>query len=249
MTLGARAGEGGRLFGSITSADVAAAVKDAGGPLLDRKRIRLPGHIKSTGSHTVTVELHPDVVATVPVTVTARLSLSVEPELGARFQGPEPGVVIAYRALPSSPRVSIRQDHLPATDKKLFVHSQWPANPRDSRADSVSRPAIHTAVHRSSTSVGGCPQACPQVGAQATCEPSMRRLTCPRVGCAEHRGENRQRVRDKPSRVFTAIDSCCSTTVGGGGLWRSPTTPRVTAGGMDRTPPQDIEAEQSCSAG
>jgi large subunit ribosomal protein L9 len=38
---------------------------------LDRKRIRLPGNIKSTGLHTVTVELHPDVVASVPVTVTA----------------------------------------------------------------------------------------------------------------------------------------------------------------------------------
>jgi large subunit ribosomal protein L9 len=71
VTLGARAGEGGRLFGSITPSDVAAAVKEAGGPLLDRKRIQLPGHIKSTGSHTVTVDLHPDVVATVPVRVTA----------------------------------------------------------------------------------------------------------------------------------------------------------------------------------
>lgn len=71
VTLGARAGEGGRLFGSITPSDVAAAVKDAGGPLLDRKRIQLPGNIKSTGSHTVTVDLHPDVVASVPVRVTA----------------------------------------------------------------------------------------------------------------------------------------------------------------------------------
>jgi large subunit ribosomal protein L9 len=71
VTVGARAGTGGRLFGSITPADVAAAVKDAGGPLLDRKRIQLPGHIKSVGAHTVTVDLHPDVVATVPVTVTA----------------------------------------------------------------------------------------------------------------------------------------------------------------------------------
>jgi large subunit ribosomal protein L9 len=71
VTLGARAGEGGRLFGSITAADVATAVKDAGGPLLDKKRIQLPGHIKTVGSHTVTVDLHPDVVASVPVTVTA----------------------------------------------------------------------------------------------------------------------------------------------------------------------------------
>lgn len=69
VQLEARAGKDGRLFGSITTADVAAAVKSAGGPLLDRKRIQLPGHIKTTGAHTVTVELHPDVVATLPVTV------------------------------------------------------------------------------------------------------------------------------------------------------------------------------------
>jgi len=71
VTLGARAGDGGKLFGSVTSADVAAAVKAAGGPLLDKKRIQLPGHIKTIGLHTVTVELHPDVVASVPVEVTA----------------------------------------------------------------------------------------------------------------------------------------------------------------------------------
>ncbi len=71
VTLSARAGEGGKLFGSISVGDVAAAVKAAGGPLLDKKRISLPGHIKALGTHTVTVELHPDVVANVPVTVTA----------------------------------------------------------------------------------------------------------------------------------------------------------------------------------
>jgi large subunit ribosomal protein L9 len=71
VTLGARAGSGGKLFGSITPGDVATAVKQAGGPLLDRKRIHLPGHIKTVGSHDVTVELHPDVIATVPVQVTA----------------------------------------------------------------------------------------------------------------------------------------------------------------------------------
>jgi large subunit ribosomal protein L9 len=71
VTLGARAGKDGRLFGSITAADVASAVKDAGGPTLDRKRIQIDGHIKTTGTHTVTVDLHPDVVASVQVAVTA----------------------------------------------------------------------------------------------------------------------------------------------------------------------------------
>ena len=71
VTLAVRAGGGGRLFGSVTAADIVGAVKDAGGPLLDRKRVQLPGHIKSIGQHTVTIDLHPDVLAVVPVTVTA----------------------------------------------------------------------------------------------------------------------------------------------------------------------------------
>lgn len=71
IAIGARAGKDGRLFGSITANDIANAVKDAGGPALDRKRIRVGEHIKSVGTHTVTVELHPDVVATLPVAVTA----------------------------------------------------------------------------------------------------------------------------------------------------------------------------------
>src|ERR1700712_2463370 len=69
VTLKARAGDGGKLFGSVTQADVANAVKAAGGPTVDKKRVHLPGHIKTTGAHSVTIELHADVVATVPVTV------------------------------------------------------------------------------------------------------------------------------------------------------------------------------------
>jgi large subunit ribosomal protein L9 len=71
VSLDARAGKDGRLFGSITAGDIATAVKDAGGPTLDRKRIHVDEHIKSLGAHAVTVDLHPDVVATIPVTVTA----------------------------------------------------------------------------------------------------------------------------------------------------------------------------------
>jgi large subunit ribosomal protein L9 len=71
VSLGARAGKDGRLFGSITASDVAAAVKAAGGPALDRKRIQIDGHIKSVGTHTITVDLHPDVVASIPVNVEA----------------------------------------------------------------------------------------------------------------------------------------------------------------------------------
>jgi large subunit ribosomal protein L9 len=67
ITLPARAGAGGRLFGRITTADVVAAVSAAGGPELDRRRIDLPSSIKSTGTHTVTVRVHPEV--STPVTL------------------------------------------------------------------------------------------------------------------------------------------------------------------------------------
>jgi large subunit ribosomal protein L9 len=69
VRLSARAGSGGRLFGSITSAEVVNAVKAAGGPPLDRRRVELPRHIKSTGSYTVQVKLHPEVSATISLTV------------------------------------------------------------------------------------------------------------------------------------------------------------------------------------
>jgi large subunit ribosomal protein L9 len=69
VQLPARAGEGGRLFGSVTAADIVAAVKAAGGPEVDRRRIQMPRHIKSLGSYDVTVALHTDVSATVSVNV------------------------------------------------------------------------------------------------------------------------------------------------------------------------------------
>ena len=71
VTLPSRAGQGGRLFGSVTAADVVDAVKTAGGPSLDKRRVELPvAHIKTVGTHTVSVRLHPEVVATVAVEVT-----------------------------------------------------------------------------------------------------------------------------------------------------------------------------------
>jgi large subunit ribosomal protein L9 len=69
VTLTARAGNGGRLFGSITPTEIVDAVKAAGGPQLDRRRLELPGHIKTTGAYKVQVRLHPEVTATFPVTV------------------------------------------------------------------------------------------------------------------------------------------------------------------------------------
>lgn len=63
VSLKARAGDGGRLFGSVTPAEIVDAVKAAGGPTLDRRRLELPGIIKSLGAYPVRIKLHPEVTA------------------------------------------------------------------------------------------------------------------------------------------------------------------------------------------
>ena len=69
VRLETRAGSGGRLFGSVSPADIAAAVKAAGGPELDRRRIEIKNPIKTVGAHQVSVRLHPEVTATLDVEV------------------------------------------------------------------------------------------------------------------------------------------------------------------------------------
>jgi large subunit ribosomal protein L9 len=71
VSLPARAGTGGRLFGSVTPVEVQQAVKAAGGPDLDRRRIELPGHIKSVGEYQVSVRLHSEVTAKFALSVVA----------------------------------------------------------------------------------------------------------------------------------------------------------------------------------
>ena len=53
-----QAGESGRLFGAVTPADIALAVKKAGGPALDKRTIEISKPIKTIGKHTVGVKLH-----------------------------------------------------------------------------------------------------------------------------------------------------------------------------------------------
>jgi large subunit ribosomal protein L9 len=69
VKLKARSGDGGRLFGSVTSADIVTAVLDAGGPKLDRRLLQIATPIKAIGSHQVTVKVHPEVEATLTVDV------------------------------------------------------------------------------------------------------------------------------------------------------------------------------------
>jgi large subunit ribosomal protein L9 len=71
VQLRTRAGDAGRLFGSVTPADIASAIKDAGGPDVDKRRIEVAAPIKTLGAHQVSVRLHAEVAAKVGVEVVA----------------------------------------------------------------------------------------------------------------------------------------------------------------------------------
>ncbi len=71
IALRARAGEGGRLFGSITSADVVDAVREQTGVELDRRKTQLAEPLKELGAVDVPVKLHPEVEVTLTVDVVA----------------------------------------------------------------------------------------------------------------------------------------------------------------------------------
>ena len=71
VTVPAHAGQGGRLFGAVSTADIAAAVKAAGGPELDKRTIEVPTPIKTTGTHAAMIRLHPEVRATIELEVVA----------------------------------------------------------------------------------------------------------------------------------------------------------------------------------
>jgi large subunit ribosomal protein L9 len=71
VTLAIKAGEGGRLFGSVKTADIADAVSASGLGSVDKRKIEITSPIKSVGQHEATVRLRDDLVATITVKVVA----------------------------------------------------------------------------------------------------------------------------------------------------------------------------------
>ena len=71
VELPARAASEGKLFGAVTAADVASAIKKAGGPNVDKRSVVINKPIKTVGSHTVGVKLTDAVTAHLPVKVVA----------------------------------------------------------------------------------------------------------------------------------------------------------------------------------
>ena len=73
VTVSAKAGNGGRLFGAVTTSEIAEAVKAIGGPSVDKRKVEVGQPIKALGDYTVQVRLHPEVTATISITVVAKV--------------------------------------------------------------------------------------------------------------------------------------------------------------------------------
>jgi len=71
VTLTVKAGAEGRLFGSVKTADIAAAVEAAGVGSIDKRKIEIATPIKSVGEHEATIRLRDDIVATITLQVVA----------------------------------------------------------------------------------------------------------------------------------------------------------------------------------
>ena len=69
MELSIKVGEGGRTFGSVSSKEIAAAVKEQMNLDIDKKKIQLKETLKTLGTHMVNVKLHPEVTAELKVVV------------------------------------------------------------------------------------------------------------------------------------------------------------------------------------
>ena len=71
VKLAVRSGDAGRLFGSVTQADVVDAIKAADGPAVDKRAVAIASPIKTVGTHKVSVKLHADVQANLDVAVVS----------------------------------------------------------------------------------------------------------------------------------------------------------------------------------
>jgi len=89
LTFERKAGEGGTLFGSVTTMDIADALK-AKGYEIDRRKINLKDTIKETGDYTANVKLHREVTLEIPVTVTAEGGMvEAKPKKSAKTEAEE----------------------------------------------------------------------------------------------------------------------------------------------------------------
>lgn len=99
LVIEAKAGEGGKLFGSVTAGMVADALLAQLGVDVDRRKLDLHGHIKTLGEHTIDVRIYED--------VKVQLVLNVVGEGGVVAPAPEPAAAVQPEIAPAMPAETV----------------------------------------------------------------------------------------------------------------------------------------------
>ncbi len=105
LTFGARAGETGKLYGSITSQDIAEAIQEKSGISLKRQQLDMQP-LRTLGEHTIRVRLTMDLIPEIKATVfregEAEPSLPIEPEAPAPAEAPQSQPAEGEKAEPAA---------------------------------------------------------------------------------------------------------------------------------------------------
>lgn len=109
LTFARKTGEHGHLFGSVTSMDIAEALKEKGYEV-DRRRIALKDAIKDTGEYTVNVKLHREVILAVPVKVTTESGEIIAKEVEAKPEPVKPVEPVAEAPAEAAPDAEISEE-------------------------------------------------------------------------------------------------------------------------------------------
>ena len=122
LTIPQQAGDDGRLFGSVTTQDIADAIRDARGLRIDRRKVHLDEPIRNVGTYMVVVEVADGVTATIKTMVVARTSAaSARPPTGERT-GPAANMAFVERIRPRD-SAGARAAAAPAVDLEARAKS------------------------------------------------------------------------------------------------------------------------------
>lgn len=125
LRVGAKVGEEGQLFGSVTTQQIADAIKERFNAEVDRKRIDLHGAIKTAGEHSITINIYRELKATLTVEVVDEkiLNAAAEPEGEAEVEAAEP-VVEAESKAESAIDVEVEAETVAEAESAIDVKAE-----------------------------------------------------------------------------------------------------------------------------
>ena len=153
ITIKAKVGENDKLYGSITTADIAEALSKAAGREIDRRKIELPEQIKQAGAHDVTIRLAHEITAVIKVNVISEEVVEEKPE--KKVAKPEEKKEKA-EAKPGKPEKKSKKEKPPAEEKPAEAVKEAKA-PKEKKARKKKAEKAETPVAEEKPAVAAAP--------------------------------------------------------------------------------------------